>query len=54
MYMWEGTTSRVMVADKPYCEFYHFYSASLEYFVSTLAKRELLNTDYEVMYQAFV
>jgi hypothetical protein len=26
------TTSRVMVSDRPYCEFYDFYSASPEYF----------------------
>jgi hypothetical protein len=30
--MREGTTSRVMVADMPYGEFYDFYSVSLEYF----------------------
>jgi hypothetical protein len=30
--MREGTTSRVMVADKPYGEFYDFYSVSPEYF----------------------
>jgi hypothetical protein len=30
--MWEGTTSRVMVADKPYGEFYDFYGICLEYF----------------------
>jgi hypothetical protein len=27
-----GTTSRVMAADKPYGEFYDFYSVSPEYF----------------------
>jgi hypothetical protein len=32
VYMWEGTTLRVMVADRPYGEFYDFYSISLEYF----------------------
>jgi hypothetical protein len=30
--MREGTTSRVMVADRPYGEFYDFYSVSPEYF----------------------
>jgi len=28
--MQEGTTSRVTVADRPYGEFYDFYSVSLE------------------------
>jgi hypothetical protein len=32
VYMREGTTSRVMVADRPYGEFYDFYSVSPEYF----------------------
>jgi hypothetical protein len=32
VYMREGTTSRVMAADRPYGEFYDFYSASPEYF----------------------
>jgi hypothetical protein len=32
VYMWEGTTSRVMVADRPYDEFYDFYSVSPEYY----------------------
>jgi hypothetical protein len=27
-----GTTSRVMAADRPYGEFYYFYSVSPEYF----------------------
>jgi hypothetical protein len=31
-YMREGTTSRVMAADKPYVEFNDFYSVSPEYF----------------------
>jgi hypothetical protein len=31
-YMWEETTSRVMGADRPYGEFYYFYSVSPEYF----------------------
>jgi hypothetical protein len=30
--MREGTTSRVMAADRPYGEFYDFYSVSMEYF----------------------
>jgi hypothetical protein len=29
--MREGTTSRVMAADRPYGEFYDFYSVSPEY-----------------------
>ena len=32
VYMREGTTSRVMAADRPYCEFYNFYSVSPENF----------------------
>jgi hypothetical protein len=34
--MWEGTASRVMVADRPYGEFYDFYSVSPEYFGAEL------------------
>ena len=30
--MWEGTISRVMAADRPYGEFYDFYSVSPENF----------------------
>jgi hypothetical protein len=30
--MREGTTSRVMTADRPYIEFYYFFSVSPEYF----------------------
>jgi hypothetical protein len=30
--MREGTTSRMMTADRPYGEFYDFYSVSPEYF----------------------
>jgi hypothetical protein len=30
--MREGTTSKVMAANKPYGEFYDFYSVSPEYF----------------------
>jgi hypothetical protein len=32
VYMQEGNTSRVMVVDRPYGEFYDFYSISPEYF----------------------
>jgi hypothetical protein len=32
VYMREGTISRVMAADRPYGEFYYFYSVSPEYF----------------------
>jgi hypothetical protein len=32
VYMREGTTSSVMVADRPYGEFCDFYSVSPEYF----------------------
>jgi len=35
--MWEGTTSRVTVADRPYSKFYDFYSVSPENFGSKLA-----------------
>jgi len=33
--MGEGTTSRVTVAERPYGEFYNFYSVSPENFGST-------------------
>jgi hypothetical protein len=36
--MREGTTSRMMAADRPYGEFYDFYSVSLEYFGYTLVQ----------------
>jgi hypothetical protein len=36
VYVREGTTSRVMVADMPDCELYDFYSISPEYFGYTL------------------
>jgi hypothetical protein len=36
VYMWEGTASRVMAADRPYGEFYGFYRFSPEYFGLTL------------------
>ena len=35
VYMREGTTSRVTAADRPYGEFYGFYSVGLENFGST-------------------
>jgi hypothetical protein len=38
--MWEGTTLRVMVADRSYGEFYDFYIASPEYFGLTLIHSE--------------
>jgi hypothetical protein len=38
VYMREETTSRVMAADRPYGEFYDFYSASPEYFGYTLVR----------------
>jgi hypothetical protein len=34
--MREGTTSRVVAAERPYGEFYDFYSVSSEYFGYTL------------------
>jgi hypothetical protein len=36
----EGTTSRVMAADRHYVEFYDFYSASPEYFGYLLVESE--------------
>jgi hypothetical protein len=36
MYMREGTTSRVIEGDRPYGEFYNFYSVSPEHFGHTL------------------
>jgi hypothetical protein len=41
VYMWEGTTSRVIAADRPYGEFYDFYSVSTVYFGFTLVCVEL-------------
>jgi hypothetical protein len=32
VYMREGTTSRVIATDRPYGEFYNFYSVSPKYF----------------------
>jgi len=42
--MWEGTTSRVMAADRPYGEFYNFYSISPENFGSTHVYYHLLGS----------
>jgi hypothetical protein len=36
--MWEGTTSRVMAADRPYVEIYDVYSVSPIYHRYTLVK----------------
>jgi hypothetical protein len=36
--MREGTTSRMMAADKPYGEFYGFYSVCSEYFGYSLVR----------------
>jgi hypothetical protein len=36
IYMRKGTTSRVIAADRPYGEFYDFYSVSPEYFECAL------------------
>jgi hypothetical protein len=36
VYMREGTTSRLMEVDRPYDDFYDFYSVSAEYFGYTL------------------
>jgi hypothetical protein len=41
-YMREGTTSRVMAADRLYGEFNDFYSVSPEYFGYTLVRYEFL------------
>jgi len=41
VYMAEGTTSRVTVADRPYGEFYDFYSVCPENFGSTLVHHSL-------------
>jgi hypothetical protein len=36
VYVREGTTSRVVAANRPYGEFYDFFSVSAEYFGYTL------------------
>jgi hypothetical protein len=41
-YMREGTTWRVVAADRPYDEFYDFYSVSPEYFEYTLVYEQQL------------
>jgi hypothetical protein len=38
VYMREGTTWRVRAADRPYGEFYDFYSVIPEYFEYTLVR----------------
>jgi hypothetical protein len=38
--MLEGTTWRMMAADRPYVEFYDFYIVSAEYFGYTLIYRK--------------
>jgi hypothetical protein len=43
VYMQEGTTSRVMAADRPYGEFYDFYSVSPKYFGYTLVEYFFFN-----------
>jgi hypothetical protein len=43
VYMWEGTTLRVMAADRPYGEFYDFYSVSPEYFGYHLVHATVMN-----------
>jgi hypothetical protein len=40
VYMREGTTSRMMVAVRPYGDFYYFYSVSPEYFEMTEKNKE--------------
>jgi hypothetical protein len=44
--MREGTTSRVTVADRPYGEFYDFYSVSPENFGSTFVYLFILHSVY--------
>jgi hypothetical protein len=44
VYMREGTTSRVMAGDRPYGEFYDFYSVSPEYFGYTIVHSQLNGT----------
>jgi hypothetical protein len=41
--MREGTPLRVMAADRPYGEFYDFYSISLEYFGTTMYRNMTYN-----------
>jgi hypothetical protein len=44
-YMREETTSRVMAVNRPYGEFYDFYSVSPEYFRYYLAQFSYIKTD---------
>jgi hypothetical protein len=48
--MREGTTSRVTAADKPYGEFYDFYSVSLEYFGYSLVFHTNLHENVYLLY----
>jgi hypothetical protein len=43
VYMWEGTTSRVMAANRPYGGFYDFYSVSPECFGYFLVQMNVQN-----------
>jgi hypothetical protein len=43
VYMREGTSSRVMAADRPYVAFYDFYSVSSEYFGYILVHSDFQN-----------
>jgi hypothetical protein len=45
VYLWEGATSKVMAVNRPYGEFYNFYSVSPEYLGYTLVL-----TDVSVKY----
>jgi hypothetical protein len=46
VYIREGTTSTAMVADRPYGEFYYFYSFCPEYFGHTLVHGEVSVTQF--------
>jgi len=48
VYMREGTTSRVTVADRPYGKFYDFYNVSPENFGSTLVFQGRLSGPYSL------
>ena len=49
VYMQEGTTLRATVADRPYGEFYDFYSVSPENFGSTHVYTFFLNELFPTM-----
>jgi hypothetical protein len=51
--MQEGITSRVMAADRPYGEFYDFYSISQEYFGYTLVIPQDVNFLFVCLYCKF-